>query len=73
MSEFRVWHIPQVPGSAFWRDMPDLATARLVVDLLADYDLFQFDNDIKPDYCNVSGIPKFVDGEWEDVDDDGDE
>ena len=31
---------------------------------LADYDLFQFDNNIKPDYCNAGGLEVFEEEEW---------
>ncbi|MEA7581151.1 hypothetical protein ONJ87_28130, partial [Salmonella enterica subsp. enterica serovar Anatum] len=27
-----------------------------VMDALADYDAFQYDNNIKPDYCNANGL-----------------
>jgi hypothetical protein len=39
-----------------------------VMDILACYDLFQLENRIKPDYCNVSGLQIFNedDQEWED-------
>lgn len=35
-------------------------------DVLADYDLFQYENNVKPDYCNVGGLSVFEDGEWVD-------
>lgn len=30
-----------------------------IMDVLADYDQFQLDNNIKPDYCNMGGIEIF--------------
>ena len=69
--EFRVQHIPQVPMKPFTVDCKDLAEAKKIVDVLAEYDLFQFDNNIKPDYSNVSWIESCeADGEWEEVVDD---
>lgn len=34
--------------------------------ILADYDAFQLENNIKPDYCNVGGLSMIEDGEWVD-------
>jgi hypothetical protein len=68
----RVWWIPQVPMRPFRRAVADLAQAALLIDALADYDMFQFENRIKPDYCNAGGVQVFRDGEWEDwYDEDG--
>lgn len=63
----RVWWVPQVPMKAFVYEVPDQETAELVVDILAQYDLFQFENRIKPDYCNAGGIQAWEDGEWVEV------
>lgn len=54
--KFRVWHIPQVPGKPFHVEVCDYAEAIRIKATLADYDTFQFENKIKPDYCNASGI-----------------
>lgn len=73
----RVWWIPQVPGKPFYVRVADLTQARLVLETLARYDLFQFENRIKGDYANVGGLEVFEDSEWcewntEDGDDIGD-
>jgi len=60
----RVWWIPQVPGKPFLVEMPDLKSAALIMDTLANYDKFQFENRIKPDYCNAGGLSVFEGGEW---------
>ena len=65
--KYRVWHIPQVPMDAFFVETDSLDVAKTIVEVLADYDLFQFEKRVKPDYCNVSGIDQFVDGDWEEV------
>ncbi len=68
----RVWHIPQIPGKPFRVAVADIKQAKLVIDTLAQYDLFQYRNCIKPDYANASGLEVFEDGEWcEWCDDDG--
>jgi len=60
----RVWWIPQVPGARFFVPVDDLTQAKLVLETLARYDLFQFRERIKPDYASVGGLEVFEDGEW---------
>lgn len=55
-AEFRVWWIPQMLGKPFHFPVPDLDTGILLCDALARYDLFQFENRIKPDYANAGGV-----------------
>lgn len=64
--DLRVWWIPQVPMQAFNVGVPDLQTASLLLDVLANYDRFQFENNIKPDYSNAGGLTVFEGGEWVD-------
>lgn len=66
MSKLRVWHIPQVPMKAFHVDVETPEEAIKVLDILSDYDLFQFENRVKPDYCNVQGLEVWdeQEGEW---------
>jgi hypothetical protein len=65
--DLRVWWIPQVPMQAFIAPVADLAQAALILDLLAQYDLFQFKNHVKPDYSNAGGLSVFDEnGEWTD-------
>lgn len=65
----KVWWIPQVPGKPFEVRVQNIAEARLLIDALTDYDLFQFDHNIKPDYCNAGGLQVCVGAEWEDWED----
>lgn len=71
----RVWHIPQVPGKSFYVPVASLDEAVTVLDALARYDLFQLENNIKPDYANAQGLQaQDTDGDWTDwYDDDGDD
>jgi len=62
--DLRVWWIPQVPGKAFSVEVRSLREAALLMDALAKYDLFQFNNRIKPDYANAGGLEVFEEGEW---------
>ena len=65
--KMRVWWIPQVPGKMFFTPVSSLPMGVYIMNLLASYDLFQFENNIKPDYANTGGIEVWNedDGEWE--------
>lgn len=60
----RVWWIPQVPMKAFRVDVKTIEEAKLLLRTLAQYDLFQYENNIKPDYANAGGLETFEDGDW---------
>lgn len=72
--KLRVWHIPQVPGKAFHVDVESPAEAAKILEVLAEYDLFQFKCNIKPDYCNAGGLTVKEGDDWVTwCDKDGDE
>lgn len=54
--KLRVWHIPQVSMKAFHVEADSLQEAVKIKNALADYDLFQYENNVKGDYANASGI-----------------
>lgn len=54
--KLQVWWIPQVPGKAFTVEVETVAEGVKLLDILADYDLFQYENRIKPDYSNGGGL-----------------
>lgn len=66
MSKLRVWHIPQVPMKAFHVEVETPEEAIKVLDIFAQYDLFQFENRVKPDYCNAQGLEEWdeQEGNW---------
>lgn len=72
--QLRVWWIPQVPGKAFNVDVDSIREGAKLMSTLAAYDLFQYDNNIKPDYSNAGGLIMFdpedkvdgPDGSWVD-------
>lgn len=66
MEKLRVWHIPQVPMEAFRVEVSNPSEGKKILDILAAYDIFQFEHNVKPDYCNVGGLEVFEDGEWVD-------
>jgi hypothetical protein len=67
MAEYRVWWIPQVPMKPFRVPVETPEQGRWLCDVLADYDIFQFESNVKPDYCNAGGVQMLdEDGEWVD-------
>ena len=72
MSDFKVWYVPQVPMKAFEVHVADLTTARILLDTLERFSLFEYEERVKPDYADAGGISERAgDGEWVDVDEDG--
>ena len=55
----RVWHIPQVPGKPFYVGVDTLQEAQRLLNVLANYELFQYKNKIKPYYCNAAGLERY--------------
>lgn len=65
--KFRIWHNCQIGAvDNFYIYVDDINTAWKIMNVLWDYDLFQYNNNIKPDYCNASGLEYFdvEDDEW---------
>jgi hypothetical protein len=65
--DLRIWWVPQVPMKAFRVNVPDIKTAKLMLDAFAQYDLFQLAHKVKPDFCNAGGLECFSqdgDNEW---------
>lgn len=60
----KVWWVPQVPMAAFYVPVASPEEAQKILTTLAYYDLFQFENKVKPDYCNAGGLLVLEDGEW---------
>lgn len=52
----RVWWIPQVPGNPFYVEVESIVEGKLLLEALAQYDIFQLENNIKPDYSNAGGL-----------------
>jgi hypothetical protein len=67
----KVCHYPQVPCRPFEVEIDSLEKAKLIMDTLADYDLFQFNNHIKPDYANATVLRMWdnEDNDWTDWND----
>lgn len=77
---FKIWWIPQIGMKGkFEKTVSSPEEGKKLCQILADYDIFQFNNKIKPDYCNTGGIiyshphSYLTAGEWEDFPNDQDE
>jgi len=57
--------MPQVPCKAFYVEVESYEQAKSIRNVLANYDLFQLENNIKPDYCNASDLVQFDEEEQE--------
>ena len=77
IGELQVWWVPQVPMRAFEVAVSSVAEGVKIMETLAAYDAFQFENKVKSDYCNAGGLRRWCadsDGDgtpgWEDWYDD---
>ena len=66
IGDLRVWWVPQVPMKSFTVPVKSLVEAKMLLNALADYDLFQFRNKVKPDYSNAGGLSVYWEGCWQD-------
>lgn len=76
MKKLQVWWIPQIPMALFTVDVSSVAEGAKILEVLADYDRFQFENRVKPDYANAGGLNQWSDNcdgggnpGWEDWED----
>lgn len=63
MSKLKIWWIPNPDHGAdpFEREVSSIEEAILLLNFIADYDLYLGDNLIS---SNIGGLMEFVDGEW---------
>lgn len=66
--DMRVWWIPQVGISTepFYVPVKSIEHGAQILNVLAEYDAYQFIENIKGDYANAGGISVYDDGEWYD-------
>lgn len=62
--QLRLAHFPQLPCKPFIIPVANVAEAVKIATTIWDYDKFQFENRIKPDYSNATTLEVFEDGEW---------
>jgi hypothetical protein len=57
MNKMRVWWTPQVgANSTFYVPVQSVEEAVKIMAVLAIYDEFQYEHNIKPDFCNTGGL-----------------
>lgn len=59
----RVWWIPQIPMNPFYVPVESIEEGVKIIKTLAEYDLFQLEHNIKPDYSNTGGLQIFDEGD----------
>lgn len=61
IGKFRVWHNPQVGWceKPFYIPVNSVEEAKFVMDILAAYDMYQLQNEVKSDYANESGLEAY--------------
>ena len=67
--KLRVWHNPQLGSGCptFHVEVWTIREAVGILKALADYDNYQFENKIKPDFSNAQGLQSWnTDNNWED-------
>lgn len=67
--DLRVWWIPQIPMNSFYVQVESIKEAMKILTVLADYDIFQYENKVKPDYSNVGGLHEWDGSDWIDYED----
>lgn len=63
--KLRVWHVPKVPMKPFYIDVDSVEQAWGILNVLWDYDLFQYENRIKKNFFRASGLEYFDEEEQE--------
>lgn len=63
--KMRVWWIPQIGTATFYIPVETVEEAKKFMDMLAAYDCFQYNHNIKPDYCNTGGLQMWDEEEQE--------
>lgn len=56
MQQLRVWWMPQVPGPSFDMRVKSVEEGVKIMQTLAEYDTFQYEHQIKPDFSNAGGL-----------------
>lgn len=68
-TKLRVWWNPQLGADCtFYIPVESVEEAKKFLDVLAAYDQFQYQNRIKPDFCNTGGLQMWDEEEKDWVD-----
>lgn len=66
--KLRICHYAQMPCEPYIVEVENIKEAKKLSDILADYDLFQYTNMIKPDYSSMTILEEYdnENKEWHD-------
>lgn len=67
---FRAVYVPQVPMKGIVIEAPSLEKAVYALESMIALSVFEYDNNVKPDYSDMAVIERWDGDEWEDVDED---
>ena len=56
VNDLKIWWYPQIGGPRFEMRVQDVAEARIALNTLAKYDLFQRDSKIRSGFSNAGGL-----------------
>ncbi len=56
VGDMRVWWCPQVPMESFKFPVSSVEEGAKIMEALALYDIFQYEKNVKPDFCNAGGL-----------------
>lgn len=68
MKQLRLVHYPQIPCEGFKVPVKSVEEACKIAEVLAGYDLFQLEKNIKPDYNNMTVLEEFDEDSYEWID-----
>lgn len=67
IGQIRVWHEPKISGERFTILAKNPAEAMKFLDIIADYDIFLTDKNIREEYSNNSGFEVWNGSNWIDA------
>lgn len=57
--KLQVWWVPQIPMKSFTVEVATVSEGVKILNVLGEYDMFQYENNVRPDYCNAGGLQQW--------------
>lgn len=68
-TKFKIWYNHQIPGPSYEQEVETPELGQAILDAIYQVALYQFRNNMIPDYANAGGVVCLdEDGEWIDYD-----
>lgn len=68
-TKFKIWYVHQCPGPSYEQEVETPELGQKILDAIYQVALYQFRNNMIPDYANAGGVVYLdEDGEWTDYD-----